>query len=394
MPTHTATGEDLFPLAALDAETMHRITSAAVGHPVAIQAVTHQAFPYQWGSIPTAGLWRVDVDYANCLGAGRYSYFVKLLRNPRLWPQLPMLPEAIRESILEHMPWKFEHEMYQCGIGEVLPEGMRMPLLHHGEVIGDDYIALWWEFVDVDPHPWSHDDFARTAELLGRLAARRREGAVVNELLPERCHLGGDLRALRYFVANRVMSIDLGLLREDSVWKAPLIAEALIAVGDPDLPGDMLALADRIPAILDRLDELPQTYSHGDASPQNLLIPTADRSERIVIDWGFGSLMSIGFDLGQLLIGLAHAGEIDPEELPGIQSVIEPAFVDGLTAEGYECPPAVVHEGFIGALVARSALSAIPFEVLDRPESEDSAALIRNRLRLTRVLVDLSKELG
>lgn len=392
MDADIATGADLFPIATLDPGTLQQITSAAVGHEVAIQAVKHQAFPYAWGSIPTAGLWRVDVDYATCLGAGRYSFFVKLLRNPRLWPDLDQIPEFMRESFLANMPWKFEFEMYECGIGDVLPEGMRMPTLHHAEVIGDDYVALWWEFVEVDERPWGVEDFAHTAHLLGRLAARRREGAEVNRHLPERCHRTGDLSALRFFVANRVLSIDFGRLRDLSTWQRPLMAEALTAVGDPDLPADLMALGERIPAILDRLDELPQTFSHGDASPQNLLIPAADRSERIVIDWGFGSLMSIGFDLGQLLIGLAHAGEIDPRDLAPIQAAIEPAFVEGLAAEGYECSPADVHEGFVGALVCRSALSAIPFELADQPMSEANAALMRNRLRLTRVLVDLAKD--
>ena len=393
MPTHIETGEDLFPVASLDPSMLQRITSAAVGHPVLVQSVSHQEFPYDWGSIPTAGLWRVDVDYANCVGLGRYSFFVKLLRNPRLWPQLSSIPEAMLESFLAHLPWRFEYDMYLSGIAEVLPEGMRMPDLHHAEIIGDDYIALWWEFIDIRQGPWSTDDFARTAHLLGRLAARRKDGAEVNTRLPERCHQTGDLSALRFFVRNRVQTIDLGRLCNPATWQHPLVAEALVTVADPGLPGEMMALGERIPAILDRLDELPQAYAHGDASPQNLLIPVADASERIVIDWGFGSLMAIGFDLGQLLIGLAHAGEIDPADLARIQAAIEPAYVEGLELDGYACTPEEVHQGFLGALVTRSALSAIPFELVDQPASEESAAMMVDRLRLTRVLVDLAKEL-
>ena len=72
-----------------------------------------------------------------------------------------------------------------------------------------------------------------------------------------------------------------------------------------------------MPAVLDALDALPQCYQHGDASPQNLLVPEGNPDEFVVIDWGFDCPQAVGFDLGQLLVGLAHAGELAPEALPG-----------------------------------------------------------------------------
>ena len=100
----------------------------------------------------------------------------------------------------------------------------------------------------------------------------------------------------------------LPALRAGQIWRHPLASAALRQSGDPALPGDMLTLAGRLPGVLDMLDRLPQTYAHGDASPQNLLLPVREPGTVIVIDWGFGSLLPVGFDLGQLLVGLAHAG--------------------------------------------------------------------------------------
>ena len=82
------------------------------------------------------------------------------------------------------------------------------------------------------------------------------------------------------------------------------------------------------------LDGLPQTYAHGDASPQNLLLPAGEPATIAVIDWGFGSLLPVGFDLGQLLVGLAHAGQARPSDLAGIDAAIFPAYLDGLRADG------------------------------------------------------------
>jgi len=61
-----------------------------------------------------------------------YSYFVKLLRHVRLWPGLAMLPtDALREEMVRDVPWRFELDMYESGIGSLLPAGLRTPVLHH-----------------------------------------------------------------------------------------------------------------------------------------------------------------------------------------------------------------------------------------------------------------------
>ncbi|MBB3035782.1 phosphotransferase [Hoyosella altamirensis] len=393
--THTETDEDLYRLAELNTRTMNHVTAQAVGEPVHVQTVRHSAFPYQWGSVSTAGLWKVVVSYATpSQRNGDHAFFVKLLRNPRLWPQLNLLPEAIRREFLDYLPWKFEYEVHESGIAEALPPGMRMPILYHAEHTGDDWLALWWECVDLDPEPWRADDFARTAYLLGRLAAKRRPGAAVNARLPAICHQRRFGGALRYFVTTRVQQAELPILRERSTWQTPLLAQALAVVDDPELPEDLARLADRLPAILDQLDRLPHTFAHGDASPQNLLIPRTDRDERVVIDWGFGTLLPIGFDLGQLLVGLVHAGEMAPTELENIQSVIVPAYVEGLAEDRYWCAERDVRQGFLGSLVARSALTSIPTELLDQPVTDDNQELLVDRLLLTRYLVELAKDLG
>ena len=140
------------------------------------------------------------------------------------------------------------------------------------------------------------------------------------------------------------------------------------------------------------LDELPQTYAHGDASPQNLLLPAAEPGTIAVIDWGFGTLLPVGFDLGQLLVGLAHAGLTDVSELPAIDAAIFPAYLDGLAAEDYKVDPAQVRAGYVGGLAARSALCAIPVEKLGQAPTAELTELFADRLKLTRLMVDMARE--
>jgi hypothetical protein len=96
----------------------------------------------------------------------------------------------------------------------------------------------------------------------------------------------------------------------------------------------------------------------------------------VVIDWGFGSLLPVGFDLGQLLVGLMHAGQAEPSELPEIDAVIFPAYLDGLRAESYEADPGQVRAGYVGSLAARSALCALPAELLTSAAPDEATEIV------------------
>ena len=283
--------------------------------------------------------------------------------------------------------------MYESGIAEALPPGLRTPVLHTVKHVDADHIALWFEYVEQQHGRWNLADYRRAAYLLGRLAARRKDGAAVNARLPGICRVGLPGESLRFYARSRLMHGTLPALRDAGLWRHPVIATALRQVGDPALPEDMRALADRLPEMLDLLADLPQTHAHGDASPQNLLRPAGEAGTLVVIDWGFGDLLPIGFDLGQLLVGLAHAGETDPDELAAIDAAIMPGYLDGLADEGYDVHPGLVRTGYLGGLAVRSALCALPLEQLsEHAPSDELLALFANRLRLTRVMVDLAKE--
>lgn len=387
-------GDDQFSRAALTIEVLAGLASADAGRPVPAAGMSVTPINYDWGSPATAGLWRVGLRQLRDENVSCTSFFVKLLRHPRLWPALSLLPdEEGRRSFVEFFPWRFELDMYESGIADALPPGLRMPALHAVKHADADHIALWFEYVDQQTGRWGLADYRRAAYLLGRMAARRRDGAAVNARLPGLCRVGLPGESLRFYVRNRVTLATLPGLRDPGLWRHPTIQAALRHVADPALPDDMRALSDRLPAILDLLAALPQTHGHGDASPQNLLRPAGEPGTLVVIDWGFGDLLPIGFDLGQLLVGLAHTGETDPDELAAIDAAIMPGYLDGLADEGYEVDARLVRTGYLGGLAVRSALCALPVEQLSEPaRNDDQLALFATRLRLTRVMVDLVEE--
>ena len=132
---------------------------------------------------------------------------------------------------------------------------------------------------------------------------------------------------------------------------------------------------------------MPQCYQHGDASPQNLLVPRDNPDEFVVIDWGFDCPQAVGFDLGQLLIGLAHAGELAPEALPAVHKVILKAFQEGLREDGMYVDEEQVLYGYLGSLLIRAAFTALPLELFGKADA--SLELFEQRVQLTRALVDL-----
>jgi hypothetical protein len=265
---------------------------------------------------------------------------------------------------------------------------MRLPEAYRIDLYDDDRGTLWMENITQEPGPWPMERFEHAAYLLGRLSARR-QPHLVEPLLPR----GGDFNrpgyALRYYTNGRVIMSAVPALADPETWRDPLLAAAVCQTGDHRLRGDLLDLAARLPAVLDALDTLPQCYQHGDASPQNLLVPRGKPDEFVVIDWGFDCPQAVGFDLGQLLVGLAHAGELAPEALPLVHKTIFKAFMTGLAEDGMQATEDQVMYGYLGSLLARATFTALPLEQISKPGDAATLAMFEDRVILTRALVDL-----
>jgi hypothetical protein len=303
--------------------------------------------------------------------------FVKLIQHPRHWRRLGELPPHMRDDFLAVFPWEQELAVWAPPFAGHLPPGLRPPVLYRRNDLGDDRMLLWMEDVDALDHTqWTVATFARAAYLLGGLAARRSS--------PELRATSGFPAGygLRKYFEGRITHTAGRQLTDDALWQHPYVRDAV----DPHLRDDMRRLMAAGPEILDRLNALPQGLPHGDASPQNLLVPKDKPDEIVAIDVAFQHPYAFGFDLGQLLVGLAHAGCVPVEGLREIHEALVPAFVSGVRDAGVEVDAAAVRYGYIGTLAIRSGVSSIPFELLG---SDAPAELFRQRAALTRFVLDL-----
>ena len=131
---------------------------------------------------------------------------------------------------------------------------------------------------------------------------------------------------------------------------------------------------ERITADLDRLDTLVQCLPHGDASPQNLLVPVADDpADLVVIDLSFRTPHPLGFDLSQLLVGLTQAGEVPAGRLPAIAGRILSAYLRGVHDEGVTDQDAQVRDAFVTTSMLRSGFDSLLYEPPGSPTTPTTA---------------------
>ena len=88
----------------------------------------------------------------------------------------------------------------------------------------------------------------------------------------------------------------------------------------------------------------------------------------------------------QLLVGLVHAGQMHPRELPRLQPLLTRAYADGMSQGTHPTTPEDIDGGFIGSLVIRSAFTSLPFR---EPSTNLTDTHLDQRMGLTRFITDL-----
>ncbi|TKK88135.1 aminoglycoside phosphotransferase [Herbidospora galbida] len=351
------------------------IVSRALGRPAAVKDWSAEVVDYPlFGSPSTGALWRI---HGVTDDGEPFRIFLKVVQSPRHWPHLHLLPEHTRQRFVDDFPWRTELAAWQPAFLDHLPPGLRVPHLYRLAELGDDRVAVWMEDVQQSTDVWEVPRFARAARLLGGFAAGRSNPDLI---------AGADWPpgfGLRMYRHARLMGA-LPQLEDDALWAHPVVTASV----DEHLRTDLRTLAGRIDQILDRLDQLPQALPHGDASPQNLLVPSDEPETFVAIDASFQTPHAIGFDLGQLLVGLVHAGQFPAHRLPELDEVLTSSFRDGMAERGKPSASSDIAYGFHGSLVIRSAFTALPWERLEGPSTPDLIADFSERALLTRFIVD------
>ncbi len=384
-PQHTRTGHhqshSAGPTPELGAATLTwqqltDVVCAAVARRVELRSADATPLAEASTAISTEAVFRV---HGTALDLGRplsWAVFLKVLRSPRHWPGIAAVPALLRPQFIAGFPWRVEADALGSDLPDRLPPGIRTPRVLRIDELGDDRVALWLEYVHTDqPTPWPATRYAAAAQLLGRWAGRR-----LTDRTPTAAGPGYGLRGMTEgLLTHRVFP----QLRDGQLWTHPLLATAQGRA----LRQDLLSLTDTVPALLDALDARPRSIGHGDACPQNLLVPADAPASFVAIDISWQSPEALGFDLAQLLVGRAHTGELPLSDLPALHDTVITAYQTGLRKEGHHVDRADITFGCDTALLIRSAFTALPLEQPPQPTPTHHTELHR-RLALTRYLTD------
>ncbi len=364
----------------LDREAADTALAALVdnglGRKVDLATTAVTPVPYEMTSISTGALLRV---HGRDLDGGHWSVFVKVLQHPRHWPLLSVLPPPVAAEILQIFPWRAELAAWQRPFSDLLPDGMRTPALYRLAELGDDRLAVWMEDVVPSSEVWNLARYARAARLLGRLNAR---GSAPDVLAEAPLPAGF---VTRKFAQTALQGRGLKVLADDGVWQHPWLA------GHADLRAGLQELAGRVPALLDALDALPQSMGHGDACPQNLLVPADSPDTFVAIDVSFQSPAAVGADLAQLLVGKVHAGEHRVAELPALHAVLGDAYLAGFADEGVVADAGEVELGYVATMLIRSGLTSVPYRLLDRADDPVAEGIVAERIALSRFIAGVAR---
>lgn len=199
---------------------------------------------------------------------------------------------------------------------------------------------------------WDLARFARAARLLGEWNQRASESTLVSALGMEP-HVG-----LKTFVGSMLRRRGLQPLADDDVWAHPWLAEA------SETRRMLRTLAPQLSALIRRLDSMPLCRPHGDACPQNLLVPADAPATFVAIDISQQAPTALGCDLAQLVVGLVHAGALPVSDLPDSVQATVPQYIAGLRAHGWERQDDEILRAFWTALLIRSGYDSIRYDCL------------------------------
>jgi hypothetical protein len=369
-------GRTLLAVAGLDGEALAVVVARSLGvADVQVLSCDVEVADYDIEALTTAGRYWVRGTAQHATGRLPYAFFVKVVQSWTRTRYFAMVPEHARQVAADGLPWRNEPAVYRSDLCDRLPDGLSMPEAFAVVDIDDESAALWLRVVDVDARPWTPEDFRRAAYLLGRLAASPQ----VRPL-----NLIGSQDVVRRYSHGRVQHQIVPILRNEELWRHPLVAEAF----DPELRTRILGAVDALPSILAELDAAPLGTAHGDASPRNLLVELGSPHTFVLIDFGFWSRAPLGFDLSQLLLGEVQLGERQAAELPELEEACLLAYVAGLRAEGCEVPVETVRRAHALMMLLFWALSAVPLEIMfGAPPPPPN--VFRERARAARFVLDL-----
>ncbi|OGO65578.1 MAG: hypothetical protein A2029_08370 [Chloroflexi bacterium RBG_19FT_COMBO_47_9] len=234
--------------------------------------------------------------------------------------------------------WKREALAYQSGLLHHLPGGnISAPACYEVSERPDGLLWLWLEDIKDDvSSPWPIEQYALTARHLGQF-----NGAyLTGQSIPSDAWIAHNW--LRMYVENAKPAVEFVYKNT----KHPIVTHML--------PGNtlaqFLAIWEEHDQILNKLESLPQVFSHQDAFRRNLF---TRGGRTIAIDWGYMGNTPVGAELVALIAGSLGFFEIPAEQVMEMDRLCFEGYLQGLRDAGWNGDPKIVRTGYAVSLMLR-----------------------------------------
>jgi len=296
--------------------------------------------PGRWDSEVLKGSWAGEGNFV-CRFTG--SAVVDGRELP--WSVILKIPRPVRSEVDR---WQREPLMYGSGVLDDLPGPMAAPRCFGIEEPAGDQPWIWMaDVAGIPSTDWPMDRFYAALSHLGES-----QGAYLcGEPLPE-----DDWFDTSWW------------LRKHARAGEERTRQGLAAAGAHPVAGgvfegargkELAELLDQREALLDALERLPLTLTHGDLNPSNMIAPDGSEERTVAVDWHFSGSGVIGFDVVTLV---ACAAVYDGPKRGRIDRITEPAieaYVQGLRRAGWDGDDRLARFGCLGNLAVR-VTSGIP----------------------------------
>ncbi|HEU0294574.1 MAG TPA: phosphotransferase [Anaerolineales bacterium] len=270
------------------------------------------------------GLWLFSGQGNSDKGSRHWSVVLKILQ--RQHDELPA------DNVWH---WKRESSWAQSGLSKQLqgPGPVKAPRIYHSEETPEG-AWIWMEHVQgTRSGPWTLDEYAFAAHQFG---------------LWNGSYLTGSSLPSEPWLARQHYRAWLAIVDFEGALRFPL--------NQKYIPGETLARYERLwyerETFFNALESLPQVFSHFDSHRRNLLIRTSrtNQKELVALDWGECGVGAIGAELNWLIGYSAMLLEWPPAELPSLEEVAFPSYIQGLRESGWKGNTDLVRLGFTAML--------------------------------------------
>jgi hypothetical protein len=352
-------------------ETLTEIVQVALAAP-AVRVTTWQMRPLVHRVINrvTGGVYRVAGTAQDHQQSFTWSLVLKVLHCPDHDPASDFNASAVP---MHWNYWRREALVYASELLAHMPLALAAPRCFAIAEPTPDVAYLWIEDIQGIPATqWPLERFELAAKHLGQF-----QGAyLAASSLPDAPWLSR--RWLRAWVATEE-TVYLDLIRDEMAWRHPL----LVGVFPADLQDAVLRLWEDHPALLEAIEQLPQTLCHLDLWPPNMFARTtaAGEAQTVLIDWsqiGYGAPAE---DIANLVLDSVWMFKIPPDALPAYEQYVWNGYIAGLRAAGWQGDEAQVR--FVYAAAAALRFGLLAGRLLQAANDESAHAELEQRYHRT-----------